>query len=176
MLASPDSAGDVASAVLALCPGGECCFRFFCKNLPPFLTRSPSSLSLQYSGKPRFHHRKHQEGSPSYTLVTDSRQCGYATQPPSTCLRPSSLKYDIHLLRDYIHMPSRNWCPGWDCAIWSDHVFGQSIVFVSCVLRPAFFFAAVAVAPINVLAGATDDRLLHVCAVVALRLAARHFM
>ena len=64
-------------------------------------------------------------------------------------------------------MPSRNWCQGRDLAIWSDMMCGSVLFsyytckYVHTTVLPALLL--VAVSPINVLADATDNCLLHVC-------------
>ena len=58
-------------------------------------------------------------------------------------------------------MPSRKWRLCWDLAIWSGLVFVKAhfINHTYCI-RPAFLLLSVAL--IDVLAGTTDDGLLHV--------------
>ena len=97
-----------------------------------------------------------------YFGFTDPRGCGSAIQPSSMCPRTSNVEDNIHLLRECsVLMTSRTWCTGWGLAVWSDMVFVSAFFRIICTyVRPAFFLL-LSVAPVDVLAGATDDCLLH---------------
>ena len=89
---------------------------------------------------------------------------------PTQCFTaPQNVKDDIHLQRDYssIHMPSRNWCPGCDLAVWSDMMFGSAFFFVSHIQVRTYYdllLLLLSVTPINAFfAGAIDGCLLHAC-------------